>query len=223
MNHSSLGIISLYSIQCRLGYWLVSKNLLSQVKECNIIPVSFSDHAAVSFKVQSNDFVQRGPGFFKFNNSLLNDKCFVEGLKKKISEYKRKCNCLEGNRLYWDMLKMEIRSFICYCKRDAKEKKDEEAMLQQQLSSLHKLMCENPLQDTIAKCYEVKLKIEHISKRKKEGAMIRLIRSKARWCEQGERNTRETKSSKQVHHRAKKGKPYLNQSHRNLKRGISLL
>ena len=86
------------------------------------------------------------------------------------------------------MLKMEIRSFtICYCKRVAKEKKDEEAMLQQQLNSLHKLMCESPSQDTIARYYEVKLKLEHISKRKTEGAMIR---SKARWCEQGERNTR---------------------------------
>jgi len=58
-------------------------------------------------------------------------------------------------------------------------------MLQQQLSSLHKLMCENPFQDTIAMYYEVKLKTEQISKRKTEGAMIW---SKARWCEQGERN-----------------------------------
>ena len=33
--------------------------------------------------VLSNDFMQRGSGFFKFNNSLLNDKCFVEGLRKK--------------------------------------------------------------------------------------------------------------------------------------------
>ena len=83
---------------------------------------------------------------------------------------------------------MEISSFtICYCKRVSKEKKDEEAMLQQQLSSLHRLMCESPLQDTIAKYYEVKLKLEQISKRKTEGGMIR---SKARWCEQGERYTR---------------------------------
>ena len=77
------------SIQCRLDYWLVSKTLLSQVKECNIIPVSFSDNAAVSFQVQSNDFVQRGPGFFKFSNSLLNDKCCVEGLRKKCLSAKK--------------------------------------------------------------------------------------------------------------------------------------
>ena len=138
----------------------MSKIQLSQVKECNIIPVSFSDHASVSFQVQSNNLVQRGPGFFKFNNSLLNDKCFMEGLRKKIPEYKEKYNYLEDKRLYWDMLNMEISLTICYCKRAAKDKKDEEAMLQQLLSSLRNLMCKNPLQDTIAKYYEVKLKLE---------------------------------------------------------------
>ena len=83
---------------------------------------------------------------------------------------------------------MEIRSFtISYCKKPAKNKKNEEAALQQQFSSLHKLMCANPGQETIAKFYEVKLKLEQISMHKTEGAMIR---SKARWCEQGERSTR---------------------------------
>ena len=95
---------------------------------------------------------------------------------------------LQDKRLYWDMLKMEIRSFtICYCKQIAKNKRNEEAVLQQQFSSLHKLMCANPGQETVAKFYEVKLKLEQISMHKTEGAMIR---SKARWCEQGERSTR---------------------------------
>ena len=86
------------------------------------------------------------------------------------------------------MLKIEIRSFTtCFCKQIAKNKKNEEAVLQQQFSSLHKLMCANPGQETVAKFSEVKLKLEQISMHKAEGAMIR---SKARWCEQGERSTR---------------------------------
>ena len=83
---------------------------------------------------------------------------------------------------------MEIRSFtICYCKQNAKKRKDEEALLQQQLSLLHKLMSENPAQETIAKFYDVKRKLKQISMHKTKSAMIR---SKARWCEQGERSTR---------------------------------
>ena len=71
---------------------------------------------------------------------------------------------LEDNRLNWDMLKMEIRSFtLYYCKQNAKTKKAEEAVLQQKLSSLHKLMCENRTQEHIPNCYEVKMKLEQIS------------------------------------------------------------
>ena len=86
------------------------------------------------------------------------------------------------------MLKMEIRSFtIYYCRQNAKTKKAEEAVLQQKLSSRQKLMCENPTQETTRNYYEIKMKLEQISLHKTEGAMIR---SKARWCEQGKRSTR---------------------------------
>ena len=47
-------------------------------------------------------------------------------------------------------------------------------------------MCANPGQEPVAKFYEVKLKLEQISMHKTEDAMTR---SKAKWCEQGERST----------------------------------
>jgi len=48
-------------------------------------------------------------------------------------------------------------------------------------------MCPNPGQETVAKIfYEAKLNLEQISMHKTEGAMIR---TKARWCELGERST----------------------------------
>ena len=79
-------------------------------------------------------------------------------MSEKIPEYKQKYDYLKNKSLYWDMLKMEIRSFtIYYCKRNAKTRKAEEAMLQEKLSSLHRLMCETPTQETIANYYEVKI------------------------------------------------------------------
>ena len=56
---------------------------------------------------------------------------------------------------------MEIRSFtIYYCRQNTKTKKAEETVLQQKQSQLHKLMSENPKQETIANCYEVKMKLD---------------------------------------------------------------
>jgi len=97
---------------------------------------------------------------------------FPGRVDKKIPEYKEKYNYLENKRIYWDMLKMEIRSVtIYYCKRIAKEKKNEEAVLQQQLSSLHRVMCESPSPDIIAKHFDVNLKLGQIPRRKTERAM----------------------------------------------------
>jgi hypothetical protein len=44
---------------------------------------------AVSFSFLSKDYEKRGPGFFKFNNSLLEDKNFIEELKENIEKYKK--------------------------------------------------------------------------------------------------------------------------------------
>ena len=96
------------------------------------------------------------------------------------------------------MLKMEIRSFtIYYCRQNAKTKKAEEAVLQQKLSSCQKLMCENRTQETTGNYYEIKMKLEQISLHKTEGAMIR---SKARWCEQGKRSTRYFFNLEKINH-----------------------
>jgi len=65
-----------------LDYWLVSNGIINQIKECKIVPVSFSDYAAVSFALLSKDYEKRGPGFFKFNNSLLKDSKFLTILKR---------------------------------------------------------------------------------------------------------------------------------------------
>ena len=80
------------AIHCRLDYWLVSKHLLPTTRPSRL-------------NIQFDDFIKRGPGVFKFNNSLLDDQCFVEGLSEKIPEYKQKYNYLEDKKLYWDMLK----------------------------------------------------------------------------------------------------------------------
>ena len=105
-------------VQCRLDYWLVSKDLFSTVTSTDITNPTFSDHSAVSLVIQSKDYAKRGPGFWKINNSLLKDNKFTAELAAKIPEYKAKHNYLEDKGLFWDMLKMEVRGFcVQYSKR----------------------------------------------------------------------------------------------------------
>ena len=94
--------------------------------------------------------------------------------RKKIPEHKRKYNYREDKRLYMGMLKMEIRVLLFATAKKL-----------QRLSSLHKLMYEKHLQDTIAKYFEVKLKSSRSQSVKQIGPWFGV-----KWCEQEERNTR---------------------------------
>ena len=112
-------------VQCRLDYWLVSKDLSALVTNSGITTSTLSDHSAITFSLQSKEYVQRGPGFWKINNSVLNDDKFVRDLSSKIPEFKRKYNYLEDRGLYWDMLKMEVRGFcVQYTKRKKQRTKE---------------------------------------------------------------------------------------------------
>ena len=66
-------------IQCRLDYLFLSKNFERPIADIKIMPNIFSDHSALNVLIGAEDEqAQRSPGFWKFNNSLLADKTYVE-------------------------------------------------------------------------------------------------------------------------------------------------
>ena len=111
-------------IQSRLDYFLVSQDLSALTKKCKILQAPESDHSAVSILLQSEVLTQkRGPGFWKFNNSLLEDSTYIESLRKQLLDFKAKYNDLTDLGLKWDLIKMEIRGYtVKYSKQKAKEK-----------------------------------------------------------------------------------------------------
>ena len=57
------------SILCRLDYFLLSKRIAKTVIFCEHETSFKSDHSIVSLSIDSNVY-NRGPGYFKLNNSL---------------------------------------------------------------------------------------------------------------------------------------------------------
>ena len=75
-------------ILCRLDYFFISKDMQSAITKVRILPNIFSDHSALTLSLSSqNNETKRGPGFWKFNNSLLTDKDYVETISKQIPEF----------------------------------------------------------------------------------------------------------------------------------------
>jgi len=125
-------------IKCRLHYFFISKQLKDHLKECKILPNIYSDHSAVALSVSLNESeFPQGPGFWKFNNSLLSDINYVELLTFKIPMFAKKYEQVNNKGLFWEMIKMEIRAFtIAFSKKKPKQKRDEESIL---LSEMMKL------------------------------------------------------------------------------------
>ena len=70
-----------YSIASRLDKFFVSKDLFTPDCQCKITPCLLSDHNFVSFVFEIPDAVKLGPGVWKFNNSLLDDKVFCDSIR----------------------------------------------------------------------------------------------------------------------------------------------
>ena len=93
-----------FKVQCRLDYWLVHKQLSRIGIKTEMKSSTLTDHSAITLTLQSKGYAQRGPGFWKFNNSLLDGLVFVEQLYNAIPAHKNKYNYLTNKGLFWDML-----------------------------------------------------------------------------------------------------------------------
>ena len=69
------------------------------------------------------DSPTRGPGYWKFNNTLLMDTDYVELLTFKLPEFVTKHYQVSDKGLFWEMIKMEIRAFTIKQRKSAVRKK----------------------------------------------------------------------------------------------------
>ena len=177
-------------IRCRLDYWLISKHLVPRTSKTDVLSYYDSDHSPIYAEIAyKNNQKTTGPGFWKFNNSLLNNEEFVTNLKFFLLQAKEKHSGTSDKRLYWEMIKMEIRDFcIRFSKRLAKSKKSREINLLCKLKHLNMRLDQNPQEaNLVTEIERVKLDLQRIAEHKTKGA---IIRSRARWYEHGERNTK---------------------------------
>ena len=83
-------------IQRRLDFWLISDGLQDDVVSVDIKPSIKSDHSAITLLINGVDDSERGPSFWKFNSSLVNDSDYRflldENIKNWLEEFKEIVN-----------------------------------------------------------------------------------------------------------------------------------
>ena len=174
----------------RLDFLLVSTHIVYDLKDANILPSIKSDHSLVKVTFGFKNSSQHGRGFWKFNSSLLKDPDYIDLVNTKINECIEKYDDLEDKSLKWDMIKCEIRgATVSYSSHLAKQRRSDERQLNSKLKTLEEEIDKsvNPEQKLIDEYNCTKEELEKIELHKTHGL---LIRSRADWIEDGEKNTK---------------------------------
>ena len=93
----------------RLDFFLISDMLQPEVETNKFLCPLQSDHSLVVLKLRSAESAERGSGYWKFNNSSLNDAEFVTEMKEFMSQVIKKFDSFDDPRVNWEFLKYKIR------------------------------------------------------------------------------------------------------------------
>ena len=180
-------------LKSRIEFFLIAKDLTASIKKSEILPAIAPDHNAIyAISLALSNKCLRGPGFWKFNNTLLNDPQYIDKIRYTYTRARKYFSHLTERRLFWEMIKMEIRSAtISYSKNKFKCTRNRKQVLIRKLDQLDGTICNNfsspDIDDVLREYDELKTEFQSIYEEKRKQAMFR---AKCRLVENGERPTK---------------------------------
>ena len=113
---------------------MVAKGLEQYVKKSEIYSSIAPDNKAIYISMSWTNPTPRGPGLWKFNDSLLNYEEYVNKIRKTYAQTCIYYTDSVNKRIFWEMLKMEIRAAtISFSKNIAKSTHRREMEIRRQL------------------------------------------------------------------------------------------
>ena len=129
----------------------------------------------------------RGRGYWKFNNSLTNDPVYVNSLKKEINNVASCFDKEQDSRVNWEYLKYKIFRFSKdYANKKAEQRKKKQLYLENKVINLEKELAKssNMSEALLTKRERTQAELGNFYDYIADGA---ILRSKARWYEEGEK------------------------------------
>ena len=194
-------------IQCRLDFFLISSNLICDTNQADIAPGYKTDHSLITLKIALHHN-PRGRGFWKLNTSLLAEDEYLKEIKTIISQ--TKIEYKEDNSvnpaLLWEMIKMKVREkSISYATVKNSKTKSRENALHEEIADLERKIdatdttnSEVQKSQLHAKIDNLNCELEKIIEQRTQGA---ILRSRTRWHNEGEKNTKYFLSLEKRHHK----------------------
>ena len=117
----------------RLDYMLVSESVVQFLDEIKVAPGFRTDHSMLCAEMEFN-CKRRGPGYWKFNTSLLRDKDFLQSINNLLDIELGQSNLYDSKRQQWEVLKLTLRnSIIQYSTHRARSNRNKLEVLERKL------------------------------------------------------------------------------------------
>ena len=169
----------------RIDFWLTDWDIITQIFSCDIRPAAIesTDHMAISIKIKIP--CKRGPGYWKFNNTLLNNLLYTKQVEIILNNFKY---LQVDHKCKWELCKIEIKQFtINFSKELSRQRNVELQNLEKQLHNLYKELDTNSNQCIQHKIEQLEIKIKLLYDIKLSGAKIR---SRVKLIDENEKNTK---------------------------------
>ena len=185
--------------QARLDYYLCNEELLNISSNEDIGYKYRSDHSPITITIAIND-QKRGPGGWKFNNSLLRDPTFIKTIKKEIQLFKevhaatpyhpnyvigmsKNVEYMANPHTLWETLHVTLRgTIIKYSKKVKRDKTNRTLELEQKISKLDKTITSGSANiENLEELRELNADLIEIRKEELKGALIRSMQNGWIW------------------------------------------
>ena len=179
--------------KARLDFFLVSESLLNIIDKTNILPGYRTDHSMIYIDIKISEF-EIGKGFWKFNNTLLKDKLYIQKVKNVIRHTKfeyalpvynlrnlEEIDEMElmftiNDQLFFDTLLMKIRTMtIPYAAEEKRNRIKHKSELETEIIELEERInkSDNTYNELLNKLEELNSNLETIRKYELNGLQTR--------------------------------------------------
>jgi len=177
------------SISSRLDMWYVSNILQDYCTDCDIKPSVRSDHSSITLSLKSIA-ASRGKGYWKLNNSFLEEEAYLNGIKQGYPEWLKESEVFDNKMMTWEYVKYKVRDFsVVYGKCKARKMVDNIEAKEKRLKEIDEAidMQENcdVIDDLESEKADVEAELKSIDDYKTEGL---ILQSRCRWYEKGEKS-----------------------------------
>ena len=175
-------------IQSQLDYFMISNEMQDYIHQSEVIPSIWSDHSCVTLYIKLLPENVRGNGYWKLNTTVLENQKYVNDMNENIIKWVNEFQNMTDKRIVWELLKYNIRKYtMSFCSQTKLDKNREEKLLRNELNELEIDLSRYHKDETLLAYNRVKEQLKEIESEKIQGA---IIRSKAKFIEEGERSTK---------------------------------